>query len=152
MGSAVKDRRYQSYQTTEEISAFCIFLMFFKKFFFVLISFFLAVLGLRCCGGGRAFLKLQWAGVLGVHLCPTLCNPLDYGPPVSSVHGILQARMLEWVAIIFSRGSSRSRLLNSGRLNFSQILYHHGSSQLGLLSICTVRAPHCCGFSCSHRL
>ena len=31
--------------------------------------------------------------------CPTLCNPMDYSPPSSSVHEILQARMLEWVAM-----------------------------------------------------
>ena len=37
------------------------------------------------------------------------CNPIDYSPPGSSVHGILQARILEWVAISFSRGSSRPR-------------------------------------------
>ena len=37
---------------------------------------------------------------------PTLCNPLDYSPPGSSIHGILQARILEWVAIFFSRGAS----------------------------------------------
>ena len=38
--------------------------------------------------------------------CPTLCNPRDCGPPGSSIHGILQARMLQWVAIPTSRGSS----------------------------------------------
>ena len=38
--------------------------------------------------------------------CPTLCNPMNCIPPGSSVHGILQARILEWVAIPFSRGSS----------------------------------------------
>ena len=38
--------------------------------------------------------------------CPTLCNPMDSSPPVSSVHGILQARILEWVAMPFSGGSS----------------------------------------------
>ena len=38
--------------------------------------------------------------------CPTLCNPMDYSPPGSSVHGILQARTLEWVAIFYSRISS----------------------------------------------
>ena len=43
--------------------------------------------------------------VLVIQLCPTLCDPLDCGPPGSSVHGILQARILEWVAISFSRGS-----------------------------------------------
>ena len=40
---------------------------------------------------------------------PTLCDPMDCSPPGSSVHGILQARILEWVAISFSRGSSRPR-------------------------------------------
>ena len=34
--------------------------------------------------------------------CPTLCDPMDSSPPGSSVHGILQARILEWVAISFS--------------------------------------------------
>ena len=34
--------------------------------------------------------------------CPTFCNPMDYNPPGSSVHGIIQARILEWVAISFS--------------------------------------------------
>ena len=44
-----------------------------------------------------------------VQSCPTLCDPVDCSPPGSSVHGILQARILEWVAISFSRGSSRPR-------------------------------------------
>ena len=42
-------------------------------------------------------------------LCPTLCNPMDCSPPGSSVHGILQARILEWVAMPSSRGSSQPR-------------------------------------------
>ena len=50
----------------------------------------------------------------------TLCNPVDCSSPGSSVHGILQARILEWVAIPFSRGSSWSRL---GLLLCKQILY-----------------------------
>ena len=37
-----------------------------------------------------------------LQLCLTLCNPMDHGPPGSPVHGILQARTLEWVAISFS--------------------------------------------------
>ena len=37
--------------------------------------------------------------------CPTLCDPMDCSLPHSSVHGIFQARVLEWVAISFSRGS-----------------------------------------------
>ena len=41
--------------------------------------------------------------------CLTLCNPMDCSLPGSSVHGIFQARVLEWVAISFSRGSSWPR-------------------------------------------
>ena len=41
--------------------------------------------------------------------CLTLCDPVDCSPPGSSVHGILQARILEWVAISSSRGFSRPR-------------------------------------------
>ena len=41
--------------------------------------------------------------------CPTLCNPMDYSPPSSSVRGIFQARMLEWVAIFSSQGSSKPK-------------------------------------------
>ena len=41
--------------------------------------------------------------------CPTLCDPVDCNPPGSSVLGILQARILEWVAMPSSRGSSRPR-------------------------------------------
>ena len=38
--------------------------------------------------------------------CPTLSDPMDYRPPGSSIHGILQARVLEWGAIAFSKGRS----------------------------------------------
>ena len=51
-------------------------------------------------------------GVCGCSIfqsCPTLCNPADCSPPGSSVHGILQVRMLEWLAISFSRGASQPR-------------------------------------------
>ena len=41
--------------------------------------------------------------------CPTLCDPMDYSLTHSSIHGIFQARVLEWVAISFSRGSSWPR-------------------------------------------
>ena len=41
--------------------------------------------------------------------CPTLCNPMDCSLPGSSLHGMSQARGLEWAAISFSRGSSRLR-------------------------------------------
>ena len=41
--------------------------------------------------------------------CPTVCNHTDCSPPGSFVHGILQARLLEWVAMPSSRGSSHPR-------------------------------------------
>ena len=44
-----------------------------------------------------------------LHLCPTLCDPVDGSLPGSSVHRILQARILEWVAMPSSRGSSWPR-------------------------------------------
>ena len=43
---------------------------------------------------------------LTIQLCLTLCDPMDGSLPGSSVHGILQARILEWLAIPFSKGSS----------------------------------------------
>ena len=47
--------------------------------------------------------------VLVTQSCLTLCDLMDCSPPGSSVHGILQARILEWVAISFSRGLSQPR-------------------------------------------
>ena len=44
-----------------------------------------------------------------IQSCLALCNPLNWGLPGSSVHGIFQTRVLEWVAISFSRGSSQPR-------------------------------------------
>ena len=44
--------------------------------------------------------------VLVAQLCPTLCDPMDCCLPGSSVNGILQVRVLEWVAMPFSRGAS----------------------------------------------
>ena len=38
-----------------------------------------------------------------IQLCPTLSDPMDCSPPGSSIHGIFQARVLEWVAIAFSQ-------------------------------------------------
>ena len=51
----------------------------------------------------------QETKVLVTQSCLTLCNPIAYSLPDSSVHGISQARILEWIAIPFFRGSSRSR-------------------------------------------
>ena len=59
--------------------------------------------------------------------CPALCNPMDCIPPGASVHGILQAKILEWVPMSFFRGSSQPR----DKIHIScvscidrQILYH----------------------------
>ena len=41
--------------------------------------------------------------------CLTLCDPVDYSPPGSSVHGVFQAKILEWVAISYSRGSTQPK-------------------------------------------
>ena len=54
------------------------------------------------------FFKLTWE-MLVAQSCPALCNPVDCSLPGSSVHGIVQARMLAWVAIPFSRGFSQPR-------------------------------------------
>ena len=102
-------------------------------------------------------------------LCQTLCNPMDYTLPGFSVHGILQARMLEWVTIPFSRGSSNPGTEPSLPC-CKQILYHlnhEGSPRktepygnyiwtitltrlhtVSLLSSYSVQASHCSGFSC----
>ena len=59
---------------------------------------------------GRDFLLLK-SLMLGLitQSCPTLCNPMDYSPPGSSVHGIIQTRILQWVVMPSSRGSSQPR-------------------------------------------
>ena len=62
-----------------------------------------------------AFIKSSRKAFVCMHACsvaqscPTLCDPVDCSPPSSSVHGILQARILDWVVIPFSRGSSQPR-------------------------------------------
>ena len=50
--------------------------------------------------------KRERVKVLVAPSCPFLCNSMDCSPPGFSIHGILQARILEWVAITFSRGSA----------------------------------------------
>ena len=62
-----------------------------------------------------------------LQLCPTLCDPIDHSLPVSSVHGILHARILEWVAISSSRGSSEPRhqtCISYISCIGTQVLYH----------------------------
>ena len=60
--------------------------------------------------------------------CPTLCNPMDY-----TVHGILQARILEWVSLSLLQGIFPTQGLNPGLQHFKQILYklsHKGSPRI----------------------
>ena len=62
------------------------------------------------------WLKIATAAVAAAKLlqsCPTLCNPIDGSPPGSSVPGILQARILEWVAISFSNACMHAKSLQS---------------------------------------
>ena len=55
------------------------------------------------------FAVLECMHARSLQSCPTLCNPMDCSPPGSSVWMILQARILEWVAMLSSRGSSWPR-------------------------------------------
>ena len=66
-------------------------------------------------------------------LCPTLWDPMDGSPPGSSVHGILQARILEWVAISFCMGSSSPRGWTQVSCNASWFL-----------TLWATREPHQC--------
>ena len=71
-----------------------------------------AVLIPACDSSSLAFCMMYFVWKVKVKLaqsCPTLFNPMDCSLPDSYVHGILQARILEWVAILFSRGSSQPR-------------------------------------------
>ena len=57
----------------------------------------------------QAIPKPNMSSVKVTQSCPTLCDPMSDSRPGSSVHGILQAGILEWVVILFSRGSSQPR-------------------------------------------
>ena len=70
--------------------------------------------------------SVQFSSV--TQLCPTLCDPMDY-----TVHGILQARILKWVVIPFSKGTFPTLGLNPGLPQCRQILYqlsHKGSLRM----------------------
>ena len=64
---------------------------------------------LKLCSEPRKRVYLLVSGGLVAQSCLTLCDPMNCSPSVSSIHGILQARILEWIAIPFSRGSSWPR-------------------------------------------
>ena len=75
--------------------------------------------------------------VLAAQSCPTLCNSTDCSPPGSSVHGISQARILEWVAISFSRESQPRNWTHVSYIGM-QIFYHWATWET-LSRFCTVR-------------
>ena len=61
--------------------------------------------------GCRFLLQCMKVKVKSLSKCPTLRDPMDYSLPGSSIHGIFQATVLEWVAIAFSEGEPRFYLL-----------------------------------------
>ena len=80
----------------------------------------------RSCPSKLTGMKVK---MLVTQLCPTLCDPMDSSPPGSSVHGILQARILEWLAISLLQGIFPTQGLNLGLLHCREILYHLSQSQ-----------------------
>ena len=79
--------------------------------------------------------------VLVSQLCPTLCDPINCSPPGSSVHGILQARVLERVAIPFSKGL-RDLEIDPLLLHCRQILYHLSHQRGPSLPTAACITPH----------
>ena len=70
---------------------------------------FIRTAGCSCESVLRVKVKVKSLSPVRLFATPWTCDPVDCSPPGSSVHGILQARVLEWAAISFSRGSSLSR-------------------------------------------
>ena len=64
------------------------------------------ILSLKSLSSNKEVLPVAVAAVKSLQSCPTLCDPIDGSPPGSPVPGILQARTLEWVAILLSRECS----------------------------------------------
>ena len=76
--------------------------------------------------------------VLVTQSCPTVCDPMDCSPPGSSVHGVLQARILEWVAITFSSDLPDPRFgPGSPTLQTDSVLSHQAQPHFV--------SPPCCG-------
>ena len=63
----------------------------------------------QCTNTHCYLMLLSEAAAKSLQSCPTLCDPMDCSPPGTVVHGILQARTLEWVAISYAKGSSQPR-------------------------------------------
>ena len=89
--------------------------------------------------------------------CPALCNLMDCSPPGSSVHGISLSRLLEWVAISFSRGSSQARdwthigrriLYHWATREVHAIIYFHNFYSFFFQPTCCAYSLAACLFSC----
>ena len=99
---------------------------------------------LRCCPKYGPQSRTGWflprLVDFSAQLSPTLCNPMDYSPPGSSVHGILQARILEWVAMPSSRGSSQSGIEHWAPALQADFLClsHQGSNLIARVSSCSI--------------
>ena len=95
-------------------------------------------------------LRIWKVKVLVTQSCPTLCDTMDCSLPGFSVRGVFQARILEWSAISFSRGS------NLGLLHCRQILYqlnHQGATRGGDWEIIIIPRPRTAsGQSLGHQL
>ena len=89
---------------------------------------------------GQLLCPCEKVEVLVTLSCPTLCDPMSYGPPGSSVHGILQARILEWVAIPFFRWSSQPRDQTQASCIKVRLchLSHQGSPSLIRVAVSTI--------------
>ena len=78
----------------------------------ILLIFFFIVVDLQCCASlcyTAKWLSYTHVKVIVARSCLALCSPVDFSPPGFSVHGILRARLLVWVAIPISKGSSLPR-------------------------------------------
>ena len=75
--------------------------------------------------------------------CPTLCDSMGCSLPGSSVHGILQERILKWIAIPFSRGSSQPQGSNPGFLHCRRIPYCLSHQGLHILLLQKNLETHC---------
>ena len=81
-------------------------------------------------------------------VCLTLCSPMDYSLPCSSAHGIFQARILEWVSISFSRGSSQPKDQSITLLLLLLLLSHFSRVRLCVTPwMAAHQAPLSLGFS-----
>ena len=89
--------------------------------------------------GGAGLIPSRGTKILYATSRIQLCDPMNCSLPGSSVHGIVQTRILEWVAILFSRGSP-AQGLNPGLSHCRQILYHLSYQECPVLTL----APSLC--------